>query len=414
VTPSPAIPRAAFWRGRRVLLTGHTGFKGAWLALWLRRLGAQVHGYALPPSTTPALHALLGAAGTRAVAHETLADLADLGALQAAVDRAQPEVVLHLAAQPLVRASYAEPLKTFETNVMGTARLLQALRGCGAVKSVVVVTTDKVYRNLERPYPYREDDALGGHDPYSASKAASELVAACWRDAFLAERGVALATARAGNVVGGGDWSADRLLPDAVRAWQRGEVLTVRRPQAVRPWQHVLEPLAGYLLLAEALHAGAAASGAWNFGPHTHEAATVGEVVTRAAQVWGGARWHCPGDDAGPHEAGWLALEVAHARATLGVAPRWDLGQTVQRTLHWYRRQAEGADPTMLCHADIDDFEAGAAAHTPPSPATLARQALAHAAGSAAGAATPPPAHFHADAPDAASTAGPDAAAAAR
>jgi CDP-glucose 4,6-dehydratase len=347
-------PDPAFWHGKRVLLTGHTGFKGSWLTLWLQRLGARVSGFALPAATTPSLHTLLGKHVSEGHA---MGDVRDALALSNAVHRCQPEIVLHLAAQPLVRASYARPLETFATNVMGTAHLLDALRQVDSVRAIVAVTTDKVYRNLEWVYPYREDDALGGHDPYSASKAAAEIVTASYRDAFLAERGVAVATARAGNVIGGGDWSDDRLIPDAVRAWQAGQPLVIRRPEAVRPWQHVLEPLAGYLRLAERLWTDPALAGAYNFGPLTGDAATVGDVVTLAAQAYGRGQWTCPPDVAGPHEAGWLALEISRARTVLGVAPRWALGETVRRTLQWYRRLAEGADALDLCLADIDDFE---------------------------------------------------------
>ena len=347
-------PNADFWRGKRVLLTGHTGFKGSWLALWLRRLGAQVHGFALAPTSQPSLHALLPA---EAHALSVGGDVRDALAVAQAVARVRPEIVLHLAAQPLVRASYANPLDTFATNVMGTAHLLEALRGAQAVRVVVNVTTDKVYRNLEWAWPYREDDALGGHDPYSASKAASELVSTSYRDAFLAKRGVALATARAGNVIGGGDWSEDRLVPDAVRAWRAGVPLLIRRPQALRPWQHVLEPLAGYLLLAEKLWAQPGLAGAYNFGPDSSEAATVGEVIELAAQAYGSGTWQTEESPSGPHEAGWLALEVARARTVLGVRARWPLQEGVRRTLHWYRRQAQGAAALALCHKDIDDFE---------------------------------------------------------
>ncbi len=363
-------PSPDFWRGKRVLLTGHTGFKGSWLALWLRRLGAQVHGFALPADSTPSLHGVLA---PEARAHSVGGDIRDAKALADAVTRVRPEIVLHLAAQALVRASYDKPLDTFASNVMGTANLLDALRGVDCVRAVVVVTTDKVYRNHEWAWPYREDDALGGHDPYSASKAASELVVACYRDAFLAKRGVAVATARAGNVIGGGDWSADRLLPDAVRAWQAGTPLMVRRPQALRPWQHVLEPLAGYLRLAEKIWAQPSLAGAYNFGPASSEAATVGEVVSLAAQAFGSGPWHSEEASSGPHEAGWLALEVARARTVLGVQARWPLQEGVRRTMHWYRRQAQGAAALTLCQRDIDEFEAAALVR--PAPGPLSRKA---------------------------------------
>jgi CDP-glucose 4,6-dehydratase len=350
-----ANPDPAFWRGRRVLLTGHTGFKGAWLTLWLHNLGAHVTGLALAPATAPSL---FERAGIGELCDSRLGDVREPAALAALVRETGPEIVLHLAAQSLVRAGYRDPLATYAVNVMGTAHLLEALRAQDGVRAVVVVTTDKVYRNLEQPYPYRETDALGGHDPYSASKAAAEIVAASYRDAFLGARGVAVATARAGNVIGGGDWSEDRLIPDAVRAWEAGAVLQVRRPQAVRPWQHVVEPLSAYLRLAERLCDEPTLAGAYNFGPHTHEAATVGAVVELARAAFGRGEWAGAGGSEGPHEAGWLALEIAHARAALGVAPRWPLADGVRRTMQWYRRLVEGADARALCLADIADHEA--------------------------------------------------------
>ncbi len=351
---TPANPDAGFWRGRRVLLTGHTGFKGAWLGLWLRRMGAKVTGVARAPATSPNLFEL---ARLGEVLDHRICDIRDAGAMRRLTAEVRPEVVLHLAAQALVRASYDDPLETFETNVQGTANVLEAVRAAGGVLVVLAVTTDKVYRNLEQPYPYRESDALGGHDPYSASKAACELVIASFRDAYLAARGTAVASARAGNVIGGGDWSADRLIPDAVRAWIRGQPLSVRRPNAVRPWQHVLEPLAGYLRLAERLATDPGLADAYNFGPPTSEAATVRDVVKLARASFGRGDVAWEGSTAGPHEAGWLALEVAKARHLLGVAPRWSLGNAVQRTMAWYREQAGGADARTLCEADIDAFE---------------------------------------------------------
>lgn len=345
---------AIFWCGKRVLLTGHTGFKGGWLALWLKTLGAEVTGIALPPGTMPSLFELACVADGMA---SHFCDIRDAAALASIVRDARPEIVLHLAAQPLVRASYRDPVATFATNVMGTAHLLDALRGLDSVRVAVMVTTDKVYRNNEWLYPYREDDALGGHDPYSASKAASEIVIASYRDAFLAGQGVAVASARAGNVIGGGDWSEDRLIPDAVRAWQAGRALEIRRPQAIRPWQHVLEPLAGYLTLAKKLWQQPELVGAYNFGPHTHDAATVREVVELARAAYGSGDVVYGDGTQGPHEAGWLALEIARARAVLGVAPKWGLAETVNRTMAWYRAQHEGADARALCEAEIAAYE---------------------------------------------------------
>jgi CDP-glucose 4,6-dehydratase len=346
----------SFWCGKRVLVTGHTGFKGGWLVLWLRQLGATVCGLALPPGTNPNLFELARVAEG---IDSHFCDIRDAERLAALARTFRPEIVLHLAAQPLVRASYRDPLGTFSCNIMGSAHLLDALRGLDSVRVALVVTTDKVYRNLEQSYPYREDDALGGHDPYSASKAASEIVIASYRDAFLQEQGVAVASARAGNVIGGGDWSEDRLIPDAVRAWQADETLDIRRPQAIRPWQHVLEPLHGYLTLAEKLWHHPKLAGAYNFGPHTHEAATVREVVELACQAYGKGDVRYGDGSAGPHEAGWLALETAKARVALCVQPRWNLIETVTHTLAWYQAQHAGADARELCLAEIADYENG-------------------------------------------------------
>lgn len=350
-----ANPSPDFWRGKRVLLTGHTGFKGSWLALWLHRLGADVVGVSMPPEASPNLFEL---AGIESLCRSHFCDIRDSEALAALVRQSAPDVVLHLAAQSLVRTSYREPLRTFATNIQGTANLLDALRGSESVKVAVVVTTDKVYQNLERQRPFTEADPLGGHDPYSASKAASEIIIASYRDAYLAERGVALASARAGNVIGGGDWSDDRLVPDAIRAWNQGMALEVRRPQGVRPWQHVLEPLSGYLRLAEALWRQPALAGAYNFGPETSEAAPVREVIELARSVYGRGEVNWGDGSDGPHEAGWLSLEIAKSKQQLGVSPRWNLAQTVGRTMDWYRLQAQGGEAAALCAADIAAYEA--------------------------------------------------------
>ncbi len=352
------LPNPTFWQGKRVLLTGHTGFKGAWLALWLQRLGAEVIGVALAPSTEPSL--FTAANITKTLDHH-VCDIRDAAALAAIVRQSKPEIVLHLAAQALVRPSYRAPVATFATNVMGTAHLLDALRGLASVRAVVAVTTDKVYQNHEWRYPYREDDAIGGHDPYSASKAAAEMVIASFRSSYFQEQGVALASARAGNVIGGGDWSEDRLIPDAIRAWSAGDVLQIRRPQAMRPWQHVLEPLAAYLLLAEQLWHEQALAGAYNFGPHTHEAATVREVIEIARAIYGKSQVEWGPGDEGPHEAGWLALETAKARTVLGVQPVWGLHVSVERSVQWYLGLEAGADTRSLCEADFTAFEATAA-----------------------------------------------------
>lgn len=349
------MPAQDFWRGKCVLVTGHTGFKGAWLTLWLSQMGAEVTGYSLAPVTQPNLVTL---ASIEALCDSHLGDIRDASQLAALVKEARPEIVFHLAAQPLVRASYRQPLETYATNVMGTANLLDSLRDVASVKAAVMITTDKVYRNNEWEWPYRESDALGGHDPYSASKAACEVVIESYRKAFLAKQGVAVASARAGNVIGGGDWSEDRLIPDAVRAWQASEVLQIRRPLAVRPWQHVLEPLCGYLQLAEHLYGQPALAGAYNFGPHAQEAATVREVIDQARAVYGRGEVFYGDGEEGPHEAGLLALDIAKSTRTLGFRPRWTLKQGIERTLDWYRAQTEGADARGLCAKDIALYEA--------------------------------------------------------
>lgn len=346
-----------FWRGRRVLLTGHTGFKGGWLAIWLERLGAAVTGLALAPTTKPDLFTL---AHVKDGLSHRLCDIRDRRAVGAIVAEARPELLLHLAAQPLVRAGYAAAVETFETNVMGTANLLDACRACEGLRVVVVVTTDKVYRNREHTRPYREDDALGGHDPYSASKAAAEIVTASYRDSFLAKEGITVATARAGNVIGGGDWSNDRLLPDAVRSWAAGTTLDVRRPAAIRPWQHVLEATNAYLRLAETLWARPDLADAYNFGPDSADAVPVRDVIDLARASYGRGETRFGSVDAGPQEADWLDLENAKARAVLGIAPRWRLAEAVHRTMSWYRALHDGADARILCEADISAYEAAA------------------------------------------------------
>ncbi len=356
-------PDPAFWRGRRVFLTGQTGFKGAWLALWLESLGAEVRGFALPPE--PGSLAL----ATGPVGESLHGDIRDAAALRGALLAFRPEVVLHLAAQALVRRSYREPVATFETNVMGSIHLLEAARHSPGLRAVVMVTTDKCYANQERPEPYREDEPLGGRDPYSASKAAMEIAVAAWRSSFLAAEDVAVATARtdvavatarAGNVIGGGDWAEDRLLPDCIRALRAGESIAVRNPAATRPWQHVLEPLAGYLVLAEALwRDGASVAEAWNFGPTLADVQPVGQVVATVARLWGaGAAWHVAAAPGALHEAGLLAVDAGKARARLGWQPRLPLAQALEWTVEWYRQQAAGAAARDLMLADIARYAA--------------------------------------------------------
>uniref|UniRef100_UPI0039EF759A CDP-glucose 4,6-dehydratase n=1 Tax=Bordetella sputigena TaxID=1416810 RepID=UPI0039EF759A len=349
------MPSPAFWRGRRVLLTGHTGFKGAWLAIWLERLGASVCGIALAPATTPNLFDLAHI-GDRLQSH--LSDVRDMAALDRIVNAFQPEVVLHLAAQPLVRASYDDPVFTFGSNVMGTVHVLEAARRVGSVRAIVAVTTDKVYRDQRTFFPYRETDTLGGHDPYSASKAAAEIVISSYRDAFLRSAGIPLASVRAGNVIGGGDWSRDRLIPDAVRAWQDGGTLQVRNPAAVRPWQHVLEPLNAYLCLAERLWDQPTLADAYNIGPDGHDVRSVRDIVELARTVYGeGAVEFGAAQADAPHETHYLSLETAKARHVLGIEPRWSAADAVRLTMEWYRKLKQGGDARELCHAHIDSFE---------------------------------------------------------
>lgn len=344
---SVAVNRA-FWRGRRVFVTGHTGFKGSWLLLLLRELGAEVHGFALPPPIDPSMFALLGLED--ACRHQE-GDIRDMPALEAAMQAADPEILLHLAAQPLVRASYDDPVATYATNVMGTVHVLDACRRMPRLKAVVAVTTDKCYDNVGWEWGYRENDRLGGADPYSNSKAACELVVDAYRRSFFG--GAVLASARAGNVIGGGDFARDRLVPDAMRAFAASDALSIRNPLAVRPWQHVIEPLIGYLLLAERLYGDASAATGWNFGPRAEESASVGHVADILAAAWGdGARWEQdPAEH--PHEAATLKLDSTKARLALGWAPRLTLIQALHLTTDWYRAWQRGDDLAALSMQQI-------------------------------------------------------------
>jgi CDP-glucose 4,6-dehydratase len=343
-----------FWRGKKVLVTGHTGFKGAWLTLWLKELGAEVHGLSLHPAANrPSLHRML--TGPKGDGSD-IVNIRDRFAVQNRVLKAKPEIVLHLAAQPLVRAGYREPLETFETNVQGTVNLLDSLRLVPDLRSIVVITTDKVYENPEHARPFEETDALGGHDPYSASKAAADIVTASYRRSFFLPRNIGLASARAGNVIGGGDWAEDRLIPDAIRAFESGKPLDIRRPEAVRPWQHVLEPLWGYLLLAEELWRRPAAGPAYNFGPDPASAATVRDLLQRSAGHFDISRIIWGDGSEGPHEAGLLMLDSGKAERELGFMPRFSLDETIARTWGWYKGLHSGVSAHDLCLADIDAF----------------------------------------------------------
>lgn len=345
-----------FWRGKRVFLTGHTGFKGGWLALWLSDMGAKVHGYALTPPTEPNLFTVANLQAR--LASSTIADIRDAATLTKAMKVFQPDIVLHLAAQPLVRHSYVEPVETYTVNVIGTVNLLEAVRQTPSVKVVVNVTTDKCYENREWVWPYRENEAMGGFDPYSSSKACSELVTAAYRRSFLEPAGIHLASARAGNVIGGGDWAADRLVPDFLRALDTGQSLTVRAPLALRPWQHVLEPLSGYLILAEKLFTeGKGFSEAWNFGPNEADAKPVQWIVEYLSGQVPDAAWKCD-TSLQPHEASTLKLDSSKAKAQLGWCPRWDLKTALSMTLSWYQAWKQGADIDAASIQQIQAYEA--------------------------------------------------------
>jgi len=348
------------WQGRRVFLTGHTGFKGSWLALWLNRLGAKVRGYALDPSTEPNMFKL---ASVDRILDDVRGDVRDYARLEASMTQFAPEVVFHLAAQPIVRRSYADPVGTYGTNVMGTVHLLEAIRKTSSVRAVVCVTTDKCYQNQEWIWPYRETDALGGYDPYASSKACAEVVSAAYRSSFfpierLHEHHVGLATARAGNVIGGGDWSEDRLIPDLVRGFVAGQPVLIRRPNAIRPWQHVLESVHGYLLLARQLIAQPARfASSYNFGPSDDDIWPVERIATKLVQMWGnGACWT---RDPGPsvHEDHVLRLDASKARIELGWKPRLKIGTALEWVIAWYRACNQGNNMAEFTAKQIAEYE---------------------------------------------------------
>jgi CDP-glucose 4,6-dehydratase len=348
---------SSFWRGKRVLVTGHTGFKGGWLSAWLVRLGASVTGYALDPPTSPSL---FGVTQLAKRLDSVIADIRDIERLKAVFKKARPEVVFHLAAQPLVSESYADPVATYDVNIMGVVHVLQAVRSCADTRVVVNVTSDKCYRNNEWAWGYRETDVLGGHDPYSSSKACAEIVTEAFRRSFFAPGGhkAAIASARAGNVIGGGDWAKDRLIPDIFRAWQAHEPLKLRHPSSVRPWQHVLEPLRGYLMLAERLSAsGASYSEAWNFGPRDDDCRTVGWIVD-----WFARRLRAPflgtaRTESAFHEAGVLKLDHSKATQRLGWRPRWDLVTALESVVEWHEQHATAAHMMDLLDRQIAAYE---------------------------------------------------------
>lgn len=351
----------SFWQGTRVFLTGHTGFKGSWLSLWLQSLGAELTGYALAPPTNPSLFEVAEVGqGMRSI----IADIRDLPSLQKAMREAKPEIVIHMAAQPLVRYSYQEPVETYAINVMGTVHLLEAVRQTDTVRALVNVTSDKCYENKEWLWGYRENEPMGGHDPYSNSKGCAELVTAAYRNSYFnparhSEHGVAIATGRAGNVIGGGDWAQDRLIPDVLRGIEAGHPVNIRNPHAIRPWQHVLEPLNGYLTLSEKLYTeGPAYAEGWNFGPPDTDARPVQWIVDQLTAQWGeGASWQLDAN-AHPHEAHYLKLDCSKARAKLGWCPRWRLSDTLDSIVAWHKALLARADMNAYTLSQIAGYEA--------------------------------------------------------
>jgi CDP-glucose 4,6-dehydratase len=339
-------------------MTGHTGFKGGWLSLWLQSMGATLRGVSLEPPTRPALFEVARVA--EGMEHR-IADIRNFPAVQAQMKEFQPQIVIHMAAQPLVRLSYQQPIETYATNVMGTVHVLEAARQSGSVKAIVNITTDKCYENREWVWGYREDEPMGGHDPYSNSKGCAELVSSAYRRCFLRDAGIAMATARAGNVIGGGDWAVDRLLPDILRALEKHEPVLIRNAHAIRPWQHVLEPLSGYLLLAERLFdQGQTDAEGWNFGPRDEDAQPVQWIVERLCSSWGdGASWTVqPGQH--PHEANFLKLDISKARQRLNWAPRWSLEIALARIIDWHQAWLAGQDMRNLCLRQISQYQADA------------------------------------------------------
>jgi len=351
----------SFWRGKRVFLTGHTGFKGTWLSLWLQSLGAEITGFALPPASSLNLFEQTHAA--RGI-NSIIGDIRDLQALKSAMKAARPEIVIHMAAQALVRYSYENPVETYATNVMGTVHVLESVRHCKDVRAVVNVTTDKCYENREWDWGYRENEAMGGYDPYSNSKGCAELVTSAYRSSFFhpnqyKNHGVAVATARAGNVIGGGDWAQDRLIPDILRGFEQGQVVDIRNPGAIRPWQHVMEPLRGYMALAQALYErGSRYAEAWNFGPNDEDAKPVQWIVERMTALWGKqAKWQLSTGEH-PHEANYLKLDVSKARNHLGWIPALRLNDALALIVDWSKQRLAGAGLQQLTLAQIKTYEA--------------------------------------------------------
>ena len=346
---------SSFWSGKKVFLTGHTGFKGSWLSLWLQSMGAEVHGFALEPPTSPAL---FDEANVTDGMVSTIGDICDFEAVLNAIEVCRPDVVIHMAAQPLVRYSYQAPVETYATNVMGTVHVLEAARKIGTAKAIINVTTDKCYENKEWVWGYREDEPMGGYDPYSNSKGCSELVTSAYRNSYFQKSGIALSSARAGNVIGGGDWADDRLVPDILRAFEKKLSVNIRNPKAIRPWQHVLEPLAGYLLLAQQLYIeGDLFAEGWNFGPHDEDARPVQWIVEHMVSAWGnGANWNLD-SSSHPHESNYLKLDISKAKSKLGWHPRWNLATALDKITDWHHAWLAKEDVRAKCMQQISEYQ---------------------------------------------------------
>ena len=342
-----------FWQGKRVFLTGHTGFKGSWLALWLHSLGAIVKGYALAPPTNPSL---FHEARVSSIIDSQIGDIRDQDILHESMTSFNPDILIHMAAQPLVRYSYDAPIETYEVNVIGTAKVLEVARSCANLKAIVNITTDKCYENDERSEGYKEDDPMGGHDPYSSSKGCAELVASAYRRSFLQEQSIGLASVRAGNVIGGGDWADDRLIPDILRSFEKSEPVVIRNPKATRPWQHVLEPLSGYLILAEKLYKNQKeyAEG-WNFGPNEKDVKPVDWILDKMISKWPNSSWELD-QNSNPHEADFLKLDIAKAESKLGWQPVWGLSHTLEKIIDWHRAWLDKEDMQAICLSEIEEY----------------------------------------------------------
>jgi len=345
----------SFWKNKKVFLTGHTGFKGSWLTIWLNYLGAEVLGFSLDPITNPNLFTEADLSGDLI---DIRGDIRDYNKLSRSMSEFQPEIIIHMAAQPLVRYSYKEPIETFTTNIVGTANIFESARNCTSVKAILNVTTDKCYENMEWDRAYTENDTLGGHDPYSSSKACSEIITSAYKKSYLHDAGISIASARAGNVIGGGDWSDDRLIPDILNSFEENKIVVIRNPKSVRPWQHVLEPLSGYLLLVQNLYNfGDVFAQPWNFGPYDKDSKQVEYIVNKIKNIWGNdANWEID-ENPNPHEAKYLKLDISKAINNLNWEPKWNLDNAIERIVIWHKSWRNGANVKNLCLKEIEDYE---------------------------------------------------------